>query len=187
MSKYIGFTIIEVLISLAILLSLISIGIPNLNDFIVNSRVNNEIVTLQRLLLVARNAALTSNSKVTLCPLNDQGHCTKQWQEEISVFIDSNNNKILETTLNEKVIANKSAIKSGDKLQYGKTRIGLTYSATGHLSGWGQNATFSYCPENHSDKSKGIIVAPSGRTYVSSNNKTNTANIRRSGQKIICS
>lgn len=187
MSKYIGFTIIEILISLAILLSLISIGIPSLNNFLVSSRDDSEIVSLQRLLLIARNAALTNNSKVTLCPLDSQSRCTNLWQDKISVFIDINNNKVFEPNLSEKIIAQKSAIKLGDKLQYGKTRIGLTYASTGHLSGWGQNATFSYCPENHSDKNRGIVVAPSGRSYISATNKSNTANIRRTGKKIACS
>jgi type IV fimbrial biogenesis protein FimT len=187
MSKYIGFTLIEILISLAILLSVLAIGVPSLNNYIVNTRVDNEIFTIHRLLLIARNSALTSNSKVTLCPINSQGACTNLWHKELSVFTDTNNNKIYEPMLNEKIVAFKPAIKTGDKLQYGKTRIGLTYSATGHLSGWGQNATFSYCPANHNDKSRGIIVAISGRSYASTSNKKKTANIRRSGKKITCS
>lgn len=187
MSKYIGFTIIEVLVSLAILLSLIAIGVPNLNNYLIETRVDNEMFTLHRLLLITRNTALTSNGNVTLCPINAQSICTGEWHRELSVFTDANNNKIYEPALNEKIIAVKSAIKTGDKLQYGTTRVGLTYAATGHLSGWGQNATFSYCPANHSDKSRGIIVAVSGRSYVSAANKSYTANVRRSGKKIICS
>ncbi len=187
MSKYIGFTIIEALVAMAVLLTLIAIGVPNLNDFIVRTRVDNEISMLHRLLLVARNSALANNVKTTLCPLGSKGSCTNQWYKELSVFTDANNNKMYEPTLNEKTIAVKSSIKKGDKLQYGKTRIGLTYAATGHLSGWGQNATFSYCPKNHNDKNRGIIVALSGRSYVSSANKKYTANIRRTGKKITCS
>lgn len=186
MSKYNGFTIIETLVSLAIMLSLIAIGIPNLNNFIVYTRVDNEIFTLHRLLLIARNTALTSNTKVTLCPLDVQDKCQNLWHQELSVFTDINNNKIYEPLLNEQLVAHKAAIKTGDKLQYGKTRIGLTYEATGHLVGWGQNATFSYCPQHHKDKSRGIVVATSGRAYASAANKTNSKNIRRSGAKIKC-
>lgn len=186
MSKYNGFTIIETMVGLAILLSLLSIGIPNLNNFIIYTRVDNEISTLYRLILIARNSALTNNTSVTLCPLNAQGKCKNLWHQELSVFTDSNNNKVYEPELNEQIVANKAAIKTGDKLQYGKTRIGLTYASTGHLSGWGQNATFSYCPENHLDKNRGIIVATSGRAYASAANKTNHKNIRRTGARIKC-
>ena len=186
MSKIIGFTIIETLITLAILSSLIFLGIPHFNSFMVDTRVDSEISILHRLLLIARNSALTHNSNVTLCPLNSQGHCTHLWHNEVSVFTDTNNNKVYEPTLGEIIIAVKDAIKNGDKLQYGKTRIGLTYAATGHLAGWGQNATFSYCPKDHIGKSRGIIVATSGRSYVSSANKKHTANVKRSGGKIVC-
>lgn len=186
MSKNTGFTIIETMVVVAIAMSLITIGIPNLNDFIVKIRVDNEISTLHRLILTARNSALTHNTSVTLCPLNDDRKCKNVWNKELSVFIDNNNNKIFEPSLNEKLVSHKAAVKSGDKLQYGKTRIGLTYASTGHLSGWGQNATFSYCPKGHQDKSRGIIVHTSGRAYVSAANKTNTKDVRRTGAKIKC-
>jgi type IV fimbrial biogenesis protein FimT len=187
MSKTIGFTIIEVLVALAVLLSLIAIGIPSLNNFIVYTRVDNEIFTLHRLLLTARNTALTTNTRVTLCPLNEQNQCKNTWHQELSVFTDINNNKVYEPLLNEQLVALKSAIKTGDKLQYGATRIGLTYAATGHLAGWGQNATFSYCPNHHTDKNRGIVVHTSGRAYVSAKNITNNKNIRRTGALIKCS
>jgi len=186
MSKYNGFTIIETLVTLAILLSLISIGVPSLNNFIVYTRVDNEIFTLHRMILITRNTALSSNTKVTLCPLNERGQCENSWHQTLSVFTDINNNKIYEPSLDEKMIANKAAIKNGDKLQYGKTRIGLTYAATGHLSGWGQNATFSYCPLNHSDKNRGIVVATSGRAYVSAKRNASGKDKRRTGALIQC-
>ena len=72
MSKYIGFTIIETLVSLAILLSLIAIGIPNFNSFLINMRVDSEIAVLHRMLLLARNNAINSEVYVTICPLNNQ-------------------------------------------------------------------------------------------------------------------
>ncbi|ARD45417.1 GspH/FimT family pseudopilin [Colwellia sp. PAMC 21821] len=186
MSKCNGFTIIETMVALAILLSLISIGVPSLNNFIVYTRVDNEISTLHRLILITRNSALTHNTSVTLCPLSQQGKCKNLWHQELSVFTDINNNKIYEPELNEQLVANKAAIKVGDKLQYGKTRIGLTYASTGHLLGWGQNATFSYCPEYHNDKNRGIVVRNSGRAYVSAANKNNGKNVRRTGAKIKC-
>lgn len=186
MSKYTGFTVIELLVTIAIVLSLLTIGVPSLHTFIVNMRVDNEIYHLHRLLLLSRNAAINGNTKVTFCPLDNNNKCVNLWHQELSVFVDINNNKIFEPTLNEKLLAQKSAIKQGDILRYGKTRIGLTYAATGHLSGWGQNATFSYCPKDHFDKSRGIVVASSGRSYVSAMNKKNTANVRRTGKKITC-
>ena len=150
-------------------------------------RVDNEIYQVRRLLLLSRNSAINANTKVTFCPINEQNKCINQWHETLIVFTDTNNNKIFEPFLNEKILAQKAAIKQGDILRYGKARTGLTYAETGRLFGWGQNATFSYCPANHYDKSRGIIVAVSGRSYISTANKKSTSDIRRTGKKITCS
>ena len=72
MSKYIGFTLIEILVSLAILLSVLAIGIPSLNNFIVSMRVDNEIYQIRRLILLSRNSAINASTKVTLCPLDEE-------------------------------------------------------------------------------------------------------------------
>jgi type IV fimbrial biogenesis protein FimT len=185
MSKLQGFTIIELMVSLAILMSLLTLGVPKLIDFIIYMRVDNEISLIQRLLLLTKNSAVNNNTSVTLCPLDDENACINQWHQELSVFVDRNNNKTFEPMLGEVLLATKSAIKKGDVLQYG-SRLGLTFASTGFLKGWGQNATFSYCPYKHSEHSRGIIVAISGRTYLSQRNKSGTAHIRRTGAKITC-
>jgi type IV fimbrial biogenesis protein FimT len=104
----------------------------------------------------------------------------------LSVFIDSNNNKIYEPNSGERIIKVKPPIFAGDTLQYGNTRNGLTYSATGHLSGWGQNATFKYCPKDYDKKSRGIVVSVSGRVYASSDDNTTQRDKNRSGVTITC-
>ncbi len=178
-----GFTLIELLIALAILISLTAIGVPSLADFIVKLRVDNEISTLYRLLLTARNSAISSGQDITLCPLVDKT-CVEDWSKAIYVFSDANNDKQLNN--NDKVIAMKPAIDSQDQLQFAKGRTGVTYRANGHLSGWGQNGTFKYCPYNHADKARGIIVAVSGRVYQSFNKGNGKQDVNRSNVYIIC-
>jgi type IV fimbrial biogenesis protein FimT len=181
-----GFTLIETLITIAILIALIAIAAPSFADFTIRMRVDNELSILQRQLFITRNAAINKNSFVTICPLNDKNMCHNQWQDQLSVFTDLNNNKVYEYSMGERMVSEKSAIKNGDKLQYGKTRTGLTYAPTGHLAGWGQNATFKYCPNNHMDKSRGIVIAVSGRVYLTSPNNKSNRDRNRSGRLIIC-
>ena len=187
MSKYIGFTIIEALVSLAILLSLFAIGVPNFNNFLINMRVDNEITLLHRMLLLARNSAINSELYVTICPLNNQLKCNSNWQSEVSVFSDINKNRIYEPNIGDFIIQIKPAIQSGDKLQYGKGRNALIYGPTGRLVIWGGNATFKYCPKNHDDKSRGIVVSVSGRVYETIHSEKHMQDINRSGKKLICS
>ena len=180
-----GFTLIETLVTVTILALITAIGLPSFSTLLVDIRVDNEINHLNRLLLVSRNIALNTSQAVTLCPLKGNT-CENQWQLPLSVFTDANNNKIFEPHLDEKIIQYKKEVTHGDKLQYGTTRKGLTYASDGYLIGWGQNATFIYCPLDHPNKSRAVTVAVSGRTYKSEYNANKGKDQTRSGKAISC-
>jgi len=183
---YSGFTLIELMISISIVAILTAIAYPNLNAFLSQMRVDNEISVLHRLLFSARNAAINNALPTTVCPLNDQNKCSTQWQNEISVFIDLNNNNTYDPTNNEIILRTKSAIKSDDKLQYGLWRSRIIYAPTGRTSGWGSNGTFKYCPKGYPEKSRAIRIATSGRLYTSSDIDQDGRDEVRNGSEINC-
>ena len=105
-----GFTIAELLIGIAIIGILTAIAGPSLGQFMVQSRVDNEVSEIHRLLLAARNSAINSGKNVTICPLSGTT-CTTNWQNEISVFINSDNtlaNNSNYVSANEELIKVKS-------------------------------------------------------------------------------
>jgi len=181
-----GFTLIELMVSIAITSILASIAMPNLNAYLTQLRVDNEISTLHRLLFTARNAAINTQLPVTVCPLNEQNQCTSQWQNDIVVFIDLNNNNIYEPLNNETLIRTKSAIRNTDKLQYGIGRSRIIYAPTGRTAGWGSNGTLKYCPENYPEQSRAIRIATSGRLYASSDIDNDGRDEVRSGGEVNC-
>jgi Tfp pilus assembly protein FimT len=146
-------------------------------------RVDNEISTLHRMLNMTRNAAINSGQKAIICPLDVSFQCTDQWQNELSVFIDVNDNKKFDT--NEKVIRIRAEINASDRLIYGKSRNKITFKPTGQLSGLA-NGTFRYCPLNHEEHSRGIVVARSGRLYQSSDIDNDGIDENRGNKEINC-
>lgn len=165
-----GFTFLELITSISVTSILAAIAVPNFNDFIIKMRVDNEISQLHRLLLITRNAAINSGHKAIICPLDKNSQCTGQWHEELSVFIDKNDNKKFDG--NEKVISFRAPINNKDELLYGKSRNKITFQPTGHLSGLA-NGTFRYCPLKNKKNARGIVIARSGRIYQSRDyNKT---------------
>ncbi len=182
--KYKGITLIELMFTVAIASIVSLIAIPSMSSFIVQLRVNNEISMLQRLLLTTRNYAINSGDRVILCPLTVRGSCTTDWHKELSVFVDYNNNQIFDA-IDEKIITTKAAIKTGDKLIYGKGRTKVTYQPTGHLSGL-SNGTFRYCPYQHMDMSRGIVIARSGRLYTTSDIDGESKDKTRMNKEITC-
>lgn len=182
-SAFKGFTLLELMVSVSVTSILLTIAIPNFSDFIVKMRVDNEISQLHRLLLITRNAAINHGQKAIICPLNKARECTGQWQNELSVFVDINDNKELD--VNEEVIRIREAINEGDKLVYGKGRNKITFKPSGQLSGLA-NGTFRYCPQNNEKKSRGIVIARSGRLYQSNDNNNDGIDENRGNKKISC-
>jgi len=178
-----GFTLVELMVSVSVTSILAAIAVPNFSDFIVKMRVDNEISQLHRMLFLTRNAAINSGLKAIICPLNDANQCTSQWQNELSVFVDVNNNKKFDA--NETIISIREAINTGDKLIYGKGRTKITFKPTGQLSGLA-NGTFRYCPKTHKNRARGITIARSGRLYQSSDINNDGFEENRNYKKINC-
>lgn len=182
MFTYKGFTLIEILISLSIVAITSILTIPNLNNFLIKLRVENEIDAMYRLLFVTRNAAINNGNKVTLCPLV-KNQCINDWSKDLTVFIDQDNNKKLDAI--DTIITTKSAITQDDQLVYGKLRNSIIYGPDGYLSGL-SNGTFRYCPKQHDELSRGIVLAISGRLYKSTYNKKSKRDENRRGEIISC-
>lgn len=186
MNKTKGFTLLELLTSLTILMILITIGMPALANFTIKLRVDREISTLHKMLAFTKNTAINSNTFITICPLNNANVCTTDWHLTLTVFSDHNKNKEFEPLKQEAILLVKQPIEVNDKLQYGKNRTALVFGPTGHLAIWGGNATFKYCPLGNEDKNRGIIVSRAGRAYKTTVLKDDGLDRNRSGKLITC-
>ena len=184
MKKTQGFTLFELLISIAILGIVTAIAMPNLSDFIVKMRVDGEISQLQRMILTARSGAVNVEQNVTVCPLNSSNTCQNNWKGEITVFTDIDNDGVYEAGDNEERIAVKDANTTNDTLIFNHSRV--TYSPDGTLGGFYQG-TFRYCPEHYNDYSRGITVSStSGRVYTSLDTNSDGKEEDRNGTVITC-
>ncbi|ASP48921.1 GspH/FimT family pseudopilin [Cognaticolwellia beringensis] len=180
-----GFTITELLIGIAIVGILTAIAGPSLGQFIVQSRVDNEISELHRLILSARNSAINSGRNVTLCPLSGTS-CSTNWQNELSVFINSDNTLANNNTFvsaNEELIKVKGNISTGDTLQFSQNII--VFAPTGRLVAGG-NGNFSYCPQDNNDLSRGVEISLSGRVYATSDTDNDGKDENRNGTEVSC-
>jgi type IV fimbrial biogenesis protein FimT len=68
MNKKSGFTIIEVLIAVAIAVVLLTLGLPSFADFINTIRLTSGVSDLRADLLLARSESIRRNARVLLCP-----------------------------------------------------------------------------------------------------------------------
>ena len=172
-TNYKGFSLVELMVTIAIAGIALAIALPSLNSFTVQMRVDNEVAEIQRLLMTTRNAAINSGLNATLCPLNENDTCqnTLVWTGRIGVIsVDG-------------LIKEKAAIKAGDKLDFAFSTV--TYNASGQLD-TNNIDVFSYCPKGLNDFSRGVDVSLSGRTYLSSDSDGDGIDEDRSKNKIVC-
>ena len=184
MTRLKAFTLIELLIGIAIISIIVSFTLPNFSTFTIKVRVNNQISELQRLLLITRNHAINKSAATTMCPLNTSNECENSWKNAISVFVDMNNNGFYEPNNNEELIVVKEAINNSDTLLFSYDRV--SYQPTGTLNGI-FNGTMKYCPNGHDELSRGIIISSTtGRIYTSQDTNNDGRDNNRSGKNISC-
>jgi len=184
-SRIHAFTIIELMVGVAVLGILTAIAMPSLNQFLVSMRVDNEISQIHRLVLSARNSAVSMGFNVTVCPLNVANTCAaNSWNNELSVFIDLDNDNIYEPANNEALLKVKSAVTNNDTLTYaGFSRI--TFAPTGLLAA-ALNSTFLYCPQGFDDLGRAVVLSASGRAVQSSDVDNDGIDEDRNGNDITC-
>ncbi|MFZ8913148.1 MAG: prepilin-type N-terminal cleavage/methylation domain-containing protein [Gammaproteobacteria bacterium] len=83
-----GFTLLELLITLAVLTALTIIGGAQLPNLVGASALRSDVNALARHLRYGRFSALQHGAPVTLCALSPQGRCEPAWNAPLSLFID---------------------------------------------------------------------------------------------------
>lgn len=117
-----GFTLIELMIAIAIVATLAGIGIPAFQNMTLNNRITTTSNGLLGALQLARSEAVTKRRAVTVCPSSDQATCTANtaWRDGIVVREGGN------------ILRALPAASAGVEILSATNQ--LTYQSTGRLS-----------------------------------------------------
>ena len=85
-----GVTLIELLVSIAILAVLMTVAVPSFQTFMVSNQVSAFSDHLYASLLLTRSEAIKRNGRVMICKSSDGATCTGNWNNGWIVFADSN-------------------------------------------------------------------------------------------------
>lgn len=157
-----GFTLIELMITLAVAAIVLTIAVPSFRSIIQDTRLTTQINELAASLNLARSEAIKRGLSVTICKSNDQDAtptCGGNWHDGWLVFEDFNNNGAFNSGA-DTLIKVTSALPASTTLIFPRNQI--TYDSTGFATGVA-NGTFTLCDDRGVSQAKGLIASNNGR------------------------
>lgn len=159
-----GFTLLELIFTLTILVISLSIGVPTLSQWIQRSKTTGLQYKLLHSVNYARTQAILLQSTITLCPGTTV--CEHSWGGSLLIFIDQDSNG----TKNQ----DETLLKQIDIGLLGQYLDWRSFRRTAYIQFNSQgitpalNGTFHFCPEEPFNEFKfSIILAKTGRIRVS--------------------
>lgn len=176
-----GVSLTELMVALVIISLTLSVGVPAFKNFTHRVDAQNDISALRLILYQARSTSILQGIRTRLCPLDDAGHCTNQWNAELTLFFDLNNNKSMdvgEVVLNRvQSVPLDTALRSFTGSSVSFDERGMAGTSTG---------SFGYCLKATEPISVTFIISRLGRIRPGVDSNQNGVKETASGKDIDC-
>ncbi len=171
-----GFSLIELVTSLAVSAALLTVGIPAYRKLISVNRLTSEINLFIRHIHIGRSAATKSDEEVILCPSADGQHCTRRpvWNIGYMVYADRNENRRHDP--DEPVLRRHTPAHDDIAITSSIYRRRILFQRDGSTPG--SNPTIVFCDLSGNAPPRAIIVSNTGRPRVS--------RTRANGKALVC-
>jgi type IV fimbrial biogenesis protein FimT len=180
-----GFTLLQLLVALAIMSILTTQALPAMRDISASSKATATINQIFQYLQYARSLALSQSRHITVCGYDEGNQCASDWEDGIKIFHDANVDGAQdpgEATM--RVFRFPSGESHVDlNASFGVsyirfTPLGTTYNGNGNIV---------YCAQAGDTRfAKVLIYYRSGRIYVGQDENDNGVPENGSGQDVSC-
>ena len=168
MARQNGFTLIELMTTIGIAAILVTMAVPSMKSFTLNSRQTAGVNELVSGMHLARNTAITMNTRVTMCTSENGQSCQSVgWDKGWIAFIDKNSDQNVDA--DEAIIRSAGSV-DGLTINSGLYSDYLMYRPNGRVmrASVGENSgSFTSCDYRGSEHAKAIFLDLSGRPRVS--------------------
>lgn len=160
MKKNSGFTLLELMIILAVVSVLMMIAIPSMTTFSQNDRLTTNINTLVGHLAYARSEAVKTSQQVAVCASNDASTCSGGWADGWIVYIDADADNSF--TAGEQVIRAQQALGGSNTIAATGIGTQIVYDNRGFVSA-ASVGSLLLCDDRTGPHGKTIRITSTGR------------------------
>jgi len=164
-AKLAAFTLVELMVALAIVGILLATAAPNTRAFLAAAELRERSEALMRSLSVARSEAIKRGTRVDVCPSSDREHCAASatWEAGWLTFV--NESKSAQPAQPSAILSREAASRGGIAITGNRPVADyISFTSIGHArrhDGALQMGTFTVCrPGQGAQK---IVLANSGR------------------------
>jgi type IV fimbrial biogenesis protein FimT len=159
-----GFTLVELLACLAVLLVLAAWSMPTFGVLARDSARTREVNQFVQAVYLARSEAIKRNGVVSLCPSTDLSSCSPgtAWQSGWVVFVNDDHDSPAARDAGESLLRVYEAWDAGHILS---NRSTLSFRPFGQM---GVTATVTFCDDRGAAAARAVIISQTGRPRVSS-------------------
>lgn len=179
-----GFTLVELLVVLAISTLIITFALPATSRLLDSSGRHSAIADLIATLNLARNTAITEQTTVTFCAVGNDSRCSNDWSLPIVAFRDPDRTK--EINDSSQIVRAMQPIETGRLI----VRSGIHNYFRFTASGWSRGTLghFIWCPDsNNSRYAAQVRINMGGRPQVAKDFDGDGIAEDASGDPIDCS
>jgi type IV fimbrial biogenesis protein FimT len=188
-----GFTLIELMVTVAIAAILLALAVPNFSGTLKASRTSSQIRELANALTYARSEAVARGQEVRMCPSSNQTSCGGTWSQGWIIFLNPNEDDVYDNTKEELLRVYQGVGGNSMKAFYynGATSVAsgkLAFNRNGALRATvnPQPVTFVICDAGNAVKyARAALVSTFGRTKLAMvDNGVNAKDT--SGTEVVC-
>lgn len=164
-----GFTLVELLVTLAVMAILLTLAAPAFSEFLSNQRLTTQTTQIASAIASARSEAVTRAKTLTLCASADQSNCAgSDWEAGWIMFVDEDGDGAVdggsdEILLVQQALGGNTTVRTNDFdnagwIQYQPTAMLSDSDSDGNTDG-----NFVICDERGAEFAHAVTINNVGR------------------------